>query len=136
MATHEDRTRGVDRSFASFASWVARWTGSHWAFVVAAALVLVGVVATDVAITNLGISIVTLLMVFVLQNAQNRHSAALHLKLDEVVRVEPDARDEIRGAESRPTHEIVELTRDDEGALARTPGAEGERPSGGCVSAR
>jgi low affinity Fe/Cu permease len=68
---------------------------------------------TDVATTNLLISIVTLLMVFVLQNTQNRHSAALQLKLDEMVRVEPDARDEIRGAESKSEREILELTRED-----------------------
>ena len=63
------------------------------------------------------ISIVTLLMVLVLQNTENRHSAALHVKLDEVVRAEPEARDDLRGVESRPEREIRELTRDDEDAL-------------------
>jgi low affinity Fe/Cu permease len=72
--------------------------------------------------TNLVISIVTLLMVLVLQNTQNRHSAALHLKLDEVVRAEPEARDELRGVESRPEREIRELTRDDKDALFGAPG--------------
>jgi low affinity Fe/Cu permease len=47
--------------------------------------------------------------VFILQNTQNRDSAALHLKLDEMVRVEPEARDDVRGVESRPAHEIDEL---------------------------
>ena len=62
-----------------------------------------------VEITNIGISVVTLLMVFVLQNTQNRDSAALHLKLDEVVRVEPEARDDVRGVESKSEEEIKEL---------------------------
>jgi len=112
----EERPRGMDHSFSSFATWVAKWTGSQWAFLVAAFLVLVGLLTTDMATTNLVISIVTLLMVLVLQNTENRHSAALHVKLDEVVRVDPEARDDLRGVESRPEREIRELTRDDEDA--------------------
>ena len=107
----------MEHSFSSFATWVAKWTGSQWTLIVATLLVLVVLLTTDKATTNLVISIVTLLMVLVLQNTQNRHSAALHLKLDEVVRAEPEARDELRGVESRPEREIRELTRDDEDAL-------------------
>jgi low affinity Fe/Cu permease len=120
--TDEERPRSMEHSFSSFATWVAKWTGSQWAFIVAALLVLVGLLTTDRATTNLVISIVTLLMVLVLQNTQNRHSAALHLKLDEVVRAEPEARDELRGVESRPEREIRELTRDDEDALFEEAG--------------
>ncbi|HEY3214026.1 MAG TPA: low affinity iron permease family protein, partial [Actinomycetota bacterium] len=105
FGTDQERQQGVDGVFSAFASSVAKWTGSHWAFVVAAVLVIVRVLTTDVEETNLAISIVTLLMVLVLQNTQNRDSAALHLKLDEVVRAEPEARDEIRGAESRSARE-------------------------------
>jgi len=54
--------------------------GSHWAFVIAAILVAVGLLTVGVEDTNIEISVVTLLMVFVLQNTQNRDSAALHLK--------------------------------------------------------
>jgi low affinity Fe/Cu permease len=68
-----------------------------------------GLLSVGIEITNIGISIVTLLMVFVLQNTQNRDSSALHLKLDEVVRVEPEARDEIQGAESMPEKQIQKL---------------------------
>lgn len=59
---------------------------------------------------DIAISIVTLLMVFVLQNTQNRDSAALHLKLDEVVRPQPEARDAVRGVESKSEREIRHLT--------------------------
>jgi low affinity Fe/Cu permease len=100
----------VDRFFTGFSTWVAKWTGSHWAFVFAAACVLIGLFWVGVELTNIAISIVTLLMVFVLQNTQNRDSAALHLKLDEMVRVEPEARDRIRGAESKSEQEIQELS--------------------------
>jgi low affinity Fe/Cu permease len=99
----------VHAFFTDFSTWVAKWTGSQWAFIIAAGLVIVGLFSVGVEITNIAISIVTLLMVFVLQNTQNRDSAALHLKLDEVVRVEPDARDEVQGVESKSKDEIDEL---------------------------
>jgi low affinity Fe/Cu permease len=100
---------GPHTFFSDVSSVVARWTGSHWALLIAAAFVVVSLALVGVEITNIAISIVTLLMVFVLQNTQNRDSAALHLKLDEVVRVEPEARDKIRGAEEKPVHEITKL---------------------------
>jgi low affinity Fe/Cu permease len=110
MDTADDKRQSqVDRFFARVSTSIATWTGSHWAFVIAAVAVVIGLLSVGVAITNLGISIVTLLMVFVLQNTQNRDSAALHLKMDEVVRVEPEARDEIRGAQKRPEAEIRDL---------------------------
>jgi low affinity Fe/Cu permease len=106
--SHE-REGHVHTFFSSFASQVAKWTGSHWALLIAAGLVVVSLAAVGVDITNIGISIITLLMVFVLQNTQNRDSAALHLKLDEMVRVEPAARDDVRGVESKSEEEIEEL---------------------------
>ena len=126
VGTDQEQPQGVDRIFSAFASSVAKWTGSHWAFIVVAVLVIVGLLTTEIEETNLAISIVTLLMVLMLQNTQNRDSAALHLKLDEVVRAEPEARDEIRGAESRSHREITELTREDSDSLV--PSSE-RRPS-------
>ncbi|MCD6021856.1 MAG: hypothetical protein K0R20_1566 [Actinomycetia bacterium] len=107
--TEESATSRAHASFADFSTLVARWTGNHWAFLVAAGLVVVSLLLFGVAITNIAISMGTLLMVFILQNTQNRDSAALHLKLDEMVRTEPAARDDVRGVESRPAHEIDEL---------------------------
>ena len=102
--------REIARAFTSFATEVAKRTGSHWAMLIAAALVLVSLAVAGIETTNLMISIVTLLMVFVLQNTQNRDSAAIHLKLDEIVKVEPAARDTIRGTEQLPAREIEELS--------------------------
>ena len=101
-------------SFADFSTQVARWTGNHWAFLIAAALVIASLVVFGVELTNIAISIATLLFVLILQNTQNRDSAALHQKLDEMVRVEPEARDDVRGVESRPANEIDELHLDKE----------------------
>jgi low affinity Fe/Cu permease len=66
-------------------------------------LVVVSLVLFGVETTNISISIVILLMVFVLQNTQNRDSAALHLKLDEIVQVEPEARDDVAGVDRSPS---------------------------------
>jgi low affinity Fe/Cu permease len=95
--------------FTEFSTLVSKWTGSPWAFSIAAVLVVLSLSLVGVEITNIAISIMTLLMVFILQNTQNRDSAALHLKLDEVVRVEPDARDDVQGVESKSEEEIDEL---------------------------
>jgi low affinity Fe/Cu permease len=70
--------------------------------------------------TNIAISIATLLMVFVLQNTQNRDSAALHLKLDEMIHAEPDAREVVRGTETRPEAEIKGMTLEEADSV--TPG--------------
>lgn len=109
--THEV---GPDRFFSTFSNEVARWTGSHWAFLVAAMIVVVSLAAFGIELTNIAISVVTLLMVFVLQNTQNRDSAALHLKLDEIVRALEGARDDVRGVESKSEPEIRELTNEDD----------------------
>ncbi|HET7235466.1 MAG TPA: low affinity iron permease family protein [Actinomycetota bacterium] len=116
MTSSEGRSEGtLDRFFAQFSNLVAKWTGSHWTFTIVAVLVTLSLVFAGLEATNIAISIVTLLMVFVLQNTQNRDSAALHLKLDEIVRVEPEARDDIRGAESRSEQEIHDLSAEDAG---------------------
>jgi len=113
-------------SFADFSTQVARWTGNHWAFLIAAALVVVSLVVFGVEVTNIAISVATLLFVLILQNTQNRDSAALHLKLDEMVRVEPEARNDVRGVESRPANEIDELHLDRE-ADTTDRAADGDR---------
>ena len=80
--------------FGQAAAWTARASGTRWAFGGA-----VGVIAswgllgplfhyseTWQLVINTGTTIVTFLMVFLIQNAQNRESKAIHLKLDELIR--------------------------------------------------
>lgn len=83
--------------------------GSHWALLLAAALVLIGLLTMGAVRTNIAISVVTLLMVFILQNTQNRDSAALHVKLDEIITHQEGPRDELAGLESKSHEEIDEL---------------------------
>jgi low affinity Fe/Cu permease len=80
--------------FSRFAKWTAHATGHPAAFVLAAATIVVWLVSgplfgfsdTWQLVINTGTTIVTFLMVFLIQNTQNRDSAAVHLKLDELVR--------------------------------------------------
>ena len=80
--------------FSRFAKWTAHATGHPAAFVLAAATIGVWLVSgplfgfsdTWQLVINTGTTIVTFLMVFLIQNTQNRDSAAMHLKLDELVR--------------------------------------------------
>ena len=102
-------SRRISKKFASLASWLSKWMGSHWAVLVAALLVVIGLVVFGVDRTNIAISVATLLMVFILQNSQNRDSAALHVKLDEVITHLEGPRDDVAGIEVKSHEEIEEL---------------------------
>ena len=81
--------------FTDFASWVARATGKPWTFAACLLVVLLwaasgpffGFSDTWQLIINTGTTIVTFLMVFLIQNTQNRDGAAIQAKLDELIRV-------------------------------------------------
>src|SRR5690349_18560292 len=87
--------------FGSVANKVASAAGSSWAFIVAALVVIAWIVSgpmfgfsdTWQLVINTGTTIVTFLMVFLIQNTQNRDTRALHLKLDELLRALPEARE-------------------------------------------
>ncbi|MBS7543135.1 low affinity iron permease family protein [Ancylobacter oerskovii] len=80
-------------AFTRFAQGVSRWTGHPATFIAAVAIILlwaatgpfVGFNDTWQLVINTSTTIVTFLMVFVIQNSQNRDTAALHIKLDELI---------------------------------------------------
>jgi low affinity Fe/Cu permease len=80
--------------FSRFARWTAHATGHPGAFVLAACTIVVWLLSgplfgfsdTWQLVINTGTTIITFLMVFLIQNTQNRDSAAMHLKLDELIR--------------------------------------------------
>jgi low affinity Fe/Cu permease len=89
--------------FARFARWVERQVGRSSTFVLAIGVVLVWAVSgpafgwsdTWQLVINTGTTIVTFLMVFVIQNTQSRDTQAMQLKLDELIRVNKLARNSL-----------------------------------------
>jgi hypothetical protein len=94
--------------FRKLARNVAESAGSPWAFISTLAIVFVWVCSgpyfrfsdTWQLVINTGSSIVTFLMVFLIQNTQNRDTREIHLKLDELILVNSKARNDFM--ESRP----------------------------------
>ena len=81
--------------FRKFAHWTAHVVGSPWAFIVAVLTVLVWLATgpmfhfsdTWQLVINTGTTIITFLIVFLIQNTQNRDSEAIQVKLDELIRL-------------------------------------------------
>ncbi|MGH7092971.1 MAG: low affinity iron permease family protein [Stellaceae bacterium] len=100
--------------FSSAASATSRWTGRASAFLLCCLIVVVWAVTGPVfhysdtwqLVINTGTTIVTFLMVFLIQNTQTRDTAALHLKLDELIRVSTRARNSLLGLEDMSDQEI------------------------------
>jgi low affinity Fe/Cu permease len=93
--------------------------GTPWAFLGAAGVVVAWAVSgplfhfrdTWQLVINTGTTIVTFLMVFLIQNTQNRDARALHLKLDELLRAQAAARDELIDVEEGTDAELDALQR-------------------------
>lgn len=106
--------RGLSHTFSRFASRIAEWMGAPTAFLVAVLLIVVWLLTGPVfgfstewqLIVNSGTTIATFLMVFLIQNTQNRDARAIHLKLDELLRATPRARKEFMEAEEEDLDEI------------------------------
>src|SRR5688572_1775576 len=106
--------------FRCCAQWSANAMGSPWSFIVAAALVVAWAVTgplfqysdTWQLAINTSTTIVTFLMVFLIQNTQNRDSKALHLKLDELLRGVKGARTSLVNLESLSDEELDQLQKE------------------------
>ena len=103
--------------FGRFAAKASGWLGSKWAFAGALVVILIwGVTGplfhysdTWQLVINTGTTIVTFLMVFLIQNTQNRDARAINLKLDELIRAIDQARDQMINIESLSDAELAEL---------------------------
>ncbi len=117
--------------FRKFSRVASEWLGSPWAFVVALGIVLVWAVmgpaakysATWQLLINTGTTIVTFLMVFLIQNTQNHDSRALHLKLDELIHAVESARDDLVDIENATDEELAQHQKEFEAVRKNGNGA-------------
>jgi low affinity Fe/Cu permease len=104
--------------FASIAAKVAEATGSFWAFSIASLVIIVWALSGPVfhfsdtwqLVINTSTTIVTFLMVFVIQHAQNRDTRAMHLKLNELIAALEGASNRLIDVEDLTDEELRALT--------------------------
>jgi len=107
----------MNERFRKFSNVVSEVTGTSWAFIMALAVIAVWAVTgpmfhfsdTWQLIINTGTTIVTFLMVFLIQNTQNRDARAVHLKLDELLRAVEGARTSLVDLENCTDEELSRL---------------------------
>lgn len=111
------QSSSVAQGFHNFASKCSYWVGSKWAF----ALALLGIILwaftgpmfhysdTWQLVVNTATTIITFLIVFLIQNTQNRDAKAFHLKLDEIIRALRTASNQMIDVEKLPDEELEAL---------------------------
>src|SRR2546423_5997857 len=113
MELETPRRRGLGIALERFSRAVTEWAGTSWAFAVALAVIVAwaatgpifGFSDTWQLVINTGTTIVTFLMVFLIQRTQNKDARAIHLKLDEIVAA-------LEGASNRLI-DVEDLSEDD-----------------------
>ncbi len=117
MNGHQPEKTRMDGWFRPFAHATAEMVGRSQTFFLAATVVVVWALTGPVfhfsdtwqLVINTGTTIVTFLMVFLIQNTQNRDAHAVHLKLDELIRATKNARNSLLGLESMSDDELAQL---------------------------
>ncbi|MCU4180140.1 low affinity iron permease family protein [Bosea sp. BH3] len=127
--------------FTRIAQAVASWTGKPITFFVAVGLILVwgasgpvfGFNDTWQLVINTSTTIITFLMVFIIQNSQNRDTAAMQIKLDELIIRLEGAREELLDLEELDEEDLVVIRRDfcKRASKARRAAEEGDSSKGG-----
>jgi low affinity Fe/Cu permease len=113
----EVKTRTTNDWFGRFAASASGWLGSKWAFAGAGLVIVIwGTTGpmfhysdTWQLVINTGTTIITFLMVFLIQNTQNRDPRAINLKLNELIHAVDKARDQMIDTENLSDLELDEL---------------------------
>ena len=103
--------------FTRFSKWTARATGNPLTFAVALSVIIIWAVTGPIfhwsdtwqLVVNTGTTIVTFLMVFLIQSTQNRDAEAVHVKLDELLRVSPGAHNVLLDLEELDERELERI---------------------------
>jgi len=113
------RTNGTstEKGFHVFATQAANWVGTKWAFLGALLVIVLWILTgpyfhysdTWQLIINTGTTVVTFLVVFLIQNTQNRDARAIHLKLDEIIKSIDQAHNEMIDIEHLSDDELQRL---------------------------
>lgn len=107
----------MERIFTVVAGGIANFAGRPLAFILAAASIIIWAVTGPIfgfsetwqLVINTGTTIITFLMVFLVQNSQNRDAAAQQAKLDEILRALDTARNDFIGLEHKTEREIERI---------------------------
>ncbi|MHB1004565.1 MAG: low affinity iron permease family protein [Chloroflexota bacterium] len=121
--------------FSRFAKWSARATGSPAAFLIAFLIIVVWGITGPIfrfsdtwqLVINTGTTIVTFLMVFLIQSTQNRDSEAVQIKLDELIRAIKGAQNSLISIEDLTEDELDQL-RERYARLAADAGTRSKAP--------
>ncbi len=113
-----DKTKKGD-FFSRFASTSARAAGHPLALIIAVGIVVVWAISgpefgfsdTWQLVINTGTTVITFLMVFLIQNSQNRDAMAMHLKLDELIRSVKDAHNNLIDSEHMTQEDLDRLSK-------------------------
>jgi low affinity Fe/Cu permease len=127
----------MGKVFTRFATTVSKWTGRPIAFILCCALVLAwalsgplfGFSDTWQLVINTTTTIVTFLMVFLIQNTQNRDNAAIQAKLDEIIRTS-DSDNKFIGIEHMSDEELEAILKDVEQSAEKLHAERRKRESG------
>jgi low affinity Fe/Cu permease len=139
---HSRAGNGMHLRFSKFAQLAASWTGHPATFLLALAVVVVWLISGPIfkysdtwqLVINTGTTIVTFLMVFLIQNTQNRDILTVQLKLSELVLAMKGAEDKFASIEDLSDEELEDLhdqcrARADD-ALNSLQGRRGKKPGG------
>ncbi len=110
-------SRNLSEIFDRFAARASAWTGKPLVFSLAVAFLLIWAATGPIfsfsenwqLVVNTGTTIITFLMVFIIQNSQNREARANQIKLDELIRALHGAKNDMIGLEDLTTGELEEL---------------------------
>jgi|SRR3954471_9413917 low affinity Fe/Cu permease len=133
-------------TFTRFAKWTAHASGRPAAFLFASLIIVIWAVTgplfrfsdTWQLVINTGTTIITFLMVFLIQNTQNRDSEATQVKLDEIIRAIGNAKNELLDLEELEEHDLDEIKETYQGMARKARGerAESRRQKKGAKSER
>jgi len=126
--------------FTAFSKWVSARSGHPVTFALALGIIIVWLVSgpffdysqTWQLMVNTGTTIVTFLMVFLIQSTTNRESAAVQIKLDELIRADKDAHTVLLDLEEMTEEELLALKKkyEDLAAKAREAVRKGKKDTG------